>query len=142
MPEIEWSRTFEIGVKEIDDQHRKLFMLVKKIHHAIESKDDELCRATIQMFVDTAEKHFEREERFLARVAFPEIEEHKTYHATLLIKAKELMNACGENARPGEAKNCYEAVVGFLIDDIVRGDSNIKSFVEHMGLTDRKRSSA
>lgn len=135
MIKLEWSPAFDIGVEEIDSAHRRLFAMVHEIRNALEKQDRGLCRTRVEAFIRAAEKHFTEEEELLARVGYAEAEEHKAYHAALLNKAKRLKDVCNEEMKEGEAEDCYSEVMAFLFDDVVGGDKQFKSYLDHIGLT-------
>ncbi|MGB8276066.1 MAG: hemerythrin domain-containing protein [Alphaproteobacteria bacterium] len=138
MDGFEWSPTFEIGVPEIDDDHRHLFDLAREIQAAVEEGEPAKCRALVEGFIDASQSHFAAEERFLARIRYEEFETHRKYHASLVTKARKLKQSCDEATRRGEVAECYLEVVGFLIDDILRGDIKLKSYFNHHGPSRQK----
>lgn len=133
---FEWLPVFEIGVPEIDDAHRHLFLLANEISEAIERQDRALCRVRIQAFIEASESHFAAEEKFLARVGYFDTESHRQYHATLLTKAKKIKQVCDDEMDRGVVNGqCYREVMAFLIDDVIRGDRSFKSYLDDQGLT-------
>lgn len=135
MIELKWSPTFEIGVEEIDPAHRNQFAMANEIRQAIGGKDPELGRTRVEAFIAAAHRHFAEEEKFLDDVGYAEARQHKAYPALLLDKAERLKEACAEKMIGVEAENCYGEVLTFLIDDVVRGDHQFKSYLDHRGLT-------
>ena len=69
------------------------------------------------------------------RAGYPNADRHKVYHAALLAKARQLKAICDGKDDPSQAGECYAALADFLIDDIVRGDTQFKSFLGATGLT-------
>ena len=136
MQKFDWSTAFEVGVKAIDDDHRRLFALAREVVRAIEIENHDLCRAKIEEFIDAAELHFATEEALLVRVDFPAAEKHKTYHRSLLAGARALKKVCGEERDPEQMEHCYVRVMAWLIDDVVAGDSTLKSHFNHYGFKD------
>lgn len=138
MDHLKWSPTFETGVPEIDDDHRKLFALVEAIREGIAKRDTTLTRASVKEFIVAAENHFTKEEEILVRIGFPDIDAHKVSHASLVTKATQLKQVCNGEMDPEKASACYDEIVAFLLDDIVRGDSQFKSYLNHYGFAGRK----
>ena len=89
----------EMGIPEIDDQHRKLFELLNKLrkamlaHHSGERVDKALEK--LQGF---ARKHFDFEERLMADIEFADQAAHVEEHELLM---RELANF-RERARTGD----------------------------------------
>ncbi len=42
------------------------------------------------------------------------------------------MRVCNDGISLPHVKACYDKVVGFLIDDVVRGDSGIKAYLSNL----------
>jgi hemerythrin-like metal-binding protein len=135
---LTWLPSFETGVPEIDDDHRKLWALANGIRDGIDALDSELTGARVQDFIGTAEKHFALEEDILARSGYPDLEAHKRYHTSLLAKARQLSLVCDAEMDPKKAGACYAELVAFLIDDVVRGDSQFKSHLDYHGFVRKK----
>lgn len=134
MHNLRWSPTFETGVAEIDDDHRAMFALATEIGDGI-AKQDAGFRTALQQFIALAELHFAKEEDILVRAGYPNVDRHKAYHTALLTKARQLKAVCDRKDDPAQAGKCYGALVEFLIDDVVRGDTQFKSFLDAEGLT-------
>lgn len=137
MQRLEWLKSFETGVPEIDQDHRNLFSLATRIGEKVASQDGDFADILAE-FIDQAQKHFAREEEILRVAKFPGLKAHKRYHDSLLAKALELKAVCDAEEEPKQAGICYSAMVDFLIDDIVRGDSQFKSFLDHVGVPDNQ----
>jgi len=133
----EWSSTFDLGVGELDRDHRELFRLVGEVRDAIEAKDYARCHALASRFIDDLERHFAREEAFLASIHFPDSGRHKASHRELLKKAQALREACDLPNDGQLLTTCYASMLEFLFEDVVRCDGRIKSHVEYFGHTDR-----
>jgi hemerythrin-like metal-binding protein len=132
---LDWLPTFEIGVEAIDDAHRQLFAMANGIRAAIAKQDRNSACTSVDAFIVAAERHFATEEKFLADIHYADTEAHKGYHKLLLDKAKRLKRVCDEAMDEGDAEGCYNEVIAFLIDDIVRGDKQFKSYLDQLGLT-------
>jgi hemerythrin len=134
MDKLTWSPAFETGVADIDSDHRTMFALANEIGEGI-AKQDKTFRAKLQRFIALTEAHFAREEELLVRSGYPDAEAHKAYHASLMAKAQELKAICDAKGDSEQAGGCYLALVDFLIDDVVRGDTQFKSHLDDRGLT-------
>jgi hemerythrin len=84
-PGIEWGDEFSMQIKELDDQHKKLFTLVNDFINASQKK--ELKRIFKDIF-DHAKRHFEYEQNLMNEHNYPEYQTHKNEHEQLLKKIK------------------------------------------------------
>ena len=127
LEQLVWLRSFEIGVTAIDDEHKQLFALAGEIPKQF-ANGSAIAVAT---FIAAAANHFIHEEEILSDLVYPRLKEHKKYHSDLLQRAKLLKILCDSEHDPVRTKKCYEEVVAFLIDDILRGDVDLKSFLQY-----------
>lgn len=134
MTKFEWAEIFELGVPEIDADHRKMFALAKRVGSAVSAGDHALCAEATAEFHDFSLAHFEREEAYLRQAGYGGIDEHAEFHARLLEKAKTMRRACEDLQEGEDLADCYRQVVAFMVDDIVRGDLQFKSFLEEQGI--------
>ncbi|HBT04180.1 MAG TPA: hemerythrin, partial [Thermodesulfobacterium commune] len=81
MPFLEWNDNFLTGIKEIDQQHKKMFNMVNALYEAVRLKvDKKLLINSINTLKNYFETHFKFEEEILERYGYPEIEKHKEEH--------------------------------------------------------------
>lgn len=130
---LQWSSSFELGVKTIDDEHRELFDHVLRLYDAAEQQDLLACAGLASDFLAAAQDHFEKEEAFLERIGYPKTGEHKIFHEQLTSQLREMTTVCHSDAEVTDIWRCYSSVLALLIDDIVRGDSKFKSYLQHNG---------
>lgn len=64
----------------------------------------------------------------------PDAKMHATYHQRLLDRAEEVRRACGQIDSQEAFEECCDEMMTFLVDDVVRGDMKMKSFLETNGL--------
>lgn len=131
MTDLLWHDFLEIGVAFIDDDHKKLLKIMLETKAAIEEGDTRKCTKLLTLMLKEAREHFSREEKYLLKVKYPGLEEHKIYHKELLIKADTTKRICEGIEKSHDLKECFDGMANFLIDDILRGDINFKSYVEH-----------
>ncbi len=133
MDGLKWSAAFETGLAEIDSEHRHMFALANSVGDALAQRDFSLADARVREFIAAAEAHFAHEEAILARVGFPDLAAHKRYHASLVEKARRLREICRIEEVAGKADACYHEVLAFLVDDVIRGDTQFTSYLSDRG---------
>ena len=135
MTKLAWTSRFELGIEQIDEEHREIFDVVVQIQDSIESHDMVRCSKLVNDFMDKIEQHFAHEESYLARIGYPDAEDHSRYHENLLSKARTLKKVCDSEIEVGRIERCYEETVSLLLDDVIKGDTAFKSYLEHKGHT-------
>jgi hemerythrin len=72
MAYIEWNDSYSVGVKEMDDQHKKLIALINQLHDAMKTGQASKEAGTIlKGLVDYTHYHFDAEEKMLDKVTYP-----------------------------------------------------------------------
>jgi len=80
---VEWSDSYSMGVKLIDDQHKGLLDFVNDLfNHATGKEDEERAyfSEVIQQAVQYIKIHFQAEEKLMIGTKFPGYAEHKKVH--------------------------------------------------------------
>ncbi|WP_164521400.1 bacteriohemerythrin [Iodobacter ciconiae] len=125
---IKWSDSYNLGLKEIDEQHEYLLVLMNKAWQSIINRSDiniilglleELERYTIS--------HFIAEETFMQAAHFPDFPEHKQEHqkfVSYIIKEKERASQTGNISL-----DLMHFLRDWLVQHILVSD---KSYVDYM----------
>lgn len=96
-----WGPMFEVGVQEIDRQHRTLFDLANTLAEAvIQGKGPEPLATIFNELVRYTQTHFALEEQLMAQHGYPATAEHKASHQELVRQVTEYRHAftSGDNA--------------------------------------------
>lgn len=87
---IQWGEEFSVHVEEIDEQHKKLFDILKRLHEALATqKDKKEFALLLGEFVFYTDYHFITEEKYLKEIGYPDIEAHIAQHQKVIEKVKE-----------------------------------------------------
>ncbi len=132
---IEWLETFELGVPEIDGDHRTMVHIMHAIERAHEARQKTACIALVERLFKFTEDHFRREETLLRAWGYGEVHPHCRYHRELMDNAERIRKTCAEAESETAFEKCCDEMMRFLIDDVVRGDLNLKSFLDYTGIT-------
>lgn len=86
--EAEWNKRFNIGVDSIDNAHRKLFSIVRKLIHLsnYENNGQWACAEGIKYFKNYAIEHFTDEEAYMLSIGYKDYEIHKRLHDDMRYK--------------------------------------------------------
>lgn len=93
-----WRRDFESGNAVIDAQHQSLFNEANKLLSAVlDDRQAADVASMVEVFIADIAQHFQEEEAFLTRAAYPGVADHAALHRALLDKA----GALAERVRAG-----------------------------------------
>ena len=89
---MEWDGTYSIGIKELDDHHQHLFMLINRAFDGYNrGMGDSAVKKLLDELLEYAAYHFSAEEMRMGEDAYPKIEEHHRQHKLFVDKVAELM---------------------------------------------------
>lgn len=82
LKETEWNKHFNIGVESVDDAHRKLFSIVRRLTHLSREENNGhwACAEGIKYFKTYAIEHFTDEETYMKSINYEGYEIHKRLH--------------------------------------------------------------
>lgn len=85
MPSIEWSDRFSVGIKEMDQQHKKLIDLINCLHdQKLAHNAQEGLSKIFNELMDYTKTHFKREEELMKLYEYPGYTIHKNEHFDLV----------------------------------------------------------
>ena len=91
MTPIDWDEKYSVNVKEIDDDHKKLFLLFNKLQDGmITGKNNEELELALSELIDYTILHFTTEEKLMQQFSYIGYVEHKRIHDDLIAEAMEL----------------------------------------------------
>ncbi len=134
MAKFEWREAFELGVPEIDEEHKRMLSVIYGIESAIIEQDQARFIELLNEIIEISRAHFEKEEALLARLDYPDLNQHMEYHTRLLEHATETKRICEQLTQQEMMQKCVDEMLGFLVDDIVKGDMEFKSFLQEKGV--------
>lgn len=122
---IEWRDDLNIGVLEVDIQHRLLFDKFNAFMAAYQSRQsqDEILR--LFWFLEAyAVTHFKEEEKLMQQIGYPEFAAHREKHQDFIAQIDKLKERMKQE---GLTANLVSTMTGFITTWLV----------EHISTTDR-----
>lgn len=126
---ITWNDTLSVGIKSIDDQHKKLVALVNDLHDGMMGgKGNDVIGKVLAELIAYTKSHFAAEETLMKNKNYPEYAAHKVEHDKLTKKAVELEQQfkAGKAAMTIEVANFLKS---WLTDHIMKTD---KKYTPHL----------
>lgn len=81
MSKLEWNKNFDLGVRQVDKQHRKLIELINNVHDAFATnKDSASIQSLLASLTEYTHKHFAEEERLMQSAGYTDFKRHQILH--------------------------------------------------------------
>jgi hemerythrin len=130
MPIENWSADYEIGIHAIDVDHKTLFDTIALLgQHISDNAGSERIKATIHALLLYVDEHFEREERFLCGVGYPEFNAHKMEHDRFRESVFSLRDFQIEHPELIDAKKVISFLEDWLIHHILQVDKDYAPYL-------------
>ena len=102
---IEWNSEFNLGIEEIDSEHRALVALINALHDAMSAGAGraDVVDGISEIYTLVA-THFAREEAFMRETRYMAYAEHKEDHEVLLDDLREILDEVGSGGEYAEAR--------------------------------------
>lgn len=133
MPFIEWKDSYNIGVKEIDNQHRGLFDLISKLFNSRSYEPDgKYFFLTLNKFVEYAQVHFTTEERYMREAQYPKLAEHQREHEVFIAQASKFIQDT-ENKKTDIENKTLDFLKNWYLAHILGTDRDLEKWFQSKG---------
>ncbi len=133
MTKLEWKDEYSVGVRELDDQHKKLLQLINRLYDESPVKDMERCFWHLNDMIKYAEMHFATEERLMDRYGYDGLAIHQGEHDSFTMRVFELNEELEK-----DKGDIYPDLVVFLkewfVSHILGTDKGYIEFFKEKGL--------
>ncbi len=131
---IKWREDLEIGIDEIDAQHKALFEKVNDLLHACNTgKAKEEVVSTLEFLSEYVVTHFKDEEAYHRKYKYPHYKEHAKLHSDFVEEIEELKRAYEEEGTNLQlVVMVNQKVVNWLINHIGKADKAFGKFVSSL----------
>jgi len=133
---FEWTNDLELGHPQIDEQHKRLLLLVEAVvGPLLDTADHKPGREQLQALIDFAQEHFAFEEGLMRSIGYTELEQHAKFHASLLVELRAFYSKVQQGQRTNPAR-----MISFLWDWLILHiDSADRELVAWLRLVDPDR---
>jgi len=130
---IEFDDTLLTHVDEMDEQHRRLVALLNNVHKLLkEGKREEAVRLFAEQVVAYAEYHLSEEEKFMEKIGYPELEQHKKIHEIFRTEIYNLAPLV-EKGDPQAFRQALSYAWGWLYKHIAKTDKKYGIYAMEKG---------
>lgn len=131
---IEWTEKNKTNVAICDEQHKKLFTIINKLHEAMKNgKGKEIIGSVLSELIDYTVYHFKTEEELMEKYGFPGRFSHKREHEDLAKKALDL-NDRFKKGEPVLTIEVMNFLKGWLTNHTTGSDKKYGEFLNAKGV--------
>jgi len=131
---MQWDDQYTVGIKVIDDQHKRLFAMIQDFYDQMRQKHTrEGISAILKGLTDYSLYHFNSEEALMTRHQYPNYAQHKNEHTKFIQKVEEfhLRFDSGQLLIPIEIA---EFLKTWLSNHILKTDQQFAPFLREIGV--------
>lgn len=131
MSVLEWKESYSVGIKKIDQQHKKLLEIMNELSE-LDTEEKEFF-VILNSMIEYANSHFKTEEKYMEEYEYPELEQQKKEHNDFI----ERVFSLNEELVDGN-KEIHYKISDFLkdwyISHVLGTDMKYKDFFAEKGL--------
>jgi hemerythrin-like metal-binding protein len=134
MVKINWSPEYSVGVGMLDEQHKRLVLMLNRMIDTREAATgSQVVSEMISRMTAYAQEHFKFEEDLLTKIGFPRLDQHIQSHNKFRKKIVDLCMAVplGVSSVPQVMLNFH---VQWWQNHILQEDMQYRSFFEEQGM--------
>jgi hemerythrin len=134
MAYIEWNDSYSIGVKDMDDQHKKLIDLINQLHDAMKTgQASKEAGAILKGLVDYTHYHFTAEEKYLEKETYPGLLNQQKMHKVFIAQIEQYQIDLNNKSLTIGVK-MSQFLKDWLMTHIINEDKKYGQFMNAKGL--------
>jgi len=131
---MSWRKDYEVGVPQIDAEHRLLFDLVNEFHdtYARGGTQREIAHL-LNRLIAYAEEHFQHEEKLMSDNGYPQLDLHQKLHSELVLSVFAINEGLAADTVKA-SKETVQFLKSWLLDHILKHDMDIGDFLRRKSM--------
>lgn len=135
-----WKDKYEIGVPEVDDQHRELFARVGSFLNTLRSDSPweekvNKVNETVAFMKDYVVTHFQDEEAYQEKIGYPGLDHHKKIHEGMVAYVAEVSAQYEQQGfKEIHMQQFAGRLVTWLVNHVVAEDQKIADYARSKGV--------
>ena len=127
---VEWNDMFNLGIPELDVQHRQIVDYTNALYLARFNQDEKVVEKVLWLLVKYTRTHMDLEEELMEKAGFPDLIQHRLSHLTFINVTNNfvLRHYNGEDI----AAELQEKVNHWIYKHIMHDDMSFKPLVIEM----------
>lgn len=130
-----WEADMSVGVKELDDHHKRLFDLINKLESSLAQGDGvQTTREVLAEVANYTIYHFFAEEDLMERHGYPDHASHREEHLALIARTMELI-AKAQDGKAGIGGEVFDFLGSWLKKHVLVVDKQYTDFFQGKGVS-------
>lgn len=137
MAYIDWNENYQLGIPEIDEQHKRWVAMINEFYDRVSNSDpQENLRKLLSGAIDYARFHFGTEEAFMQRIGYAGLAAHREQHAAVAKRLSEFQEKA-DSGRVILSISVTGEMKAWLNDHILSEDRRYAEFYKSIGGRER-----
>lgn len=129
---FEWNENYELGIQEIDLQHKKLIGISNELYD-VATKDDVNLKLTMSKILknltDYTVYHFTSEEEFMKKYGYEGVPMHKIAHDNFVAEVTQQIKKLDSSSKEAVLL-FYDYIANWILTHIAKADKIWANFVK------------
>ena len=138
---ITWKSEYNINNLKIDREHQELFAVAREALKISKSKSEkdhiDKLKSLVKKLFTYVGTHFTNEQKHMAEIAYPDLEEHIILHKNMLNNLKNLVHDLNDMEIEKIQESIYNFIEEYFVKHIIEEDKKIQ--IWHTNLEDLKK---
>jgi hemerythrin-like metal-binding protein len=127
---MEWTDEMSVGIEVIDEEHRLLMDLLKRLRSAAEDFGNAATVGSVlAKLYQYSRDHFEHEEKILKASGYPDLEEHRKEHQKLKERLAKILNSESPSPTGSLLEDLVEFVESWFQDHLMTMDKRYQTWM-------------
>ena len=127
---LPWKEKYSVKVKSIDEQHKELVRLINELNNAmLYEKGRNIIGKIIEGLVSYTVYHFDYEEKLMKQCNYPDFDNHKKFHVSLVNTIKEFKRDF-DSGEKELSKDVMEFLKSWLVEHIMGTDQKYSQLMK------------
>jgi hemerythrin len=131
---IQWKDEYSVGITHIDQDHKKLIILLNQFTIAYDhAMSEEFEKEALEELINYTHYHFDREEKLMSENDYPDFEAHKAKHQEMIKEVGKFVDLYNEKGHDA-MKEISEYLTVWLINHINGTDKEYSQYLNERGV--------
>jgi hemerythrin len=132
---IQWTEKLSVGVKQFDDEHKKLVGMLNELFDGMMAgKGKDVLGKVLDGLIEYTKSHFANEERLMVTYGYPELATHKFEHDSLAKQVLEVQRKYKEGGSAVLSMDVLNFLKGWLEKHIQGSDKKYAPLFNAKGI--------